>query len=79
MYFWGIPDSKEWATYAHVKEGDLRDQVRRDLGLDDLGYKAPVRPALAVTQAMIDDAVRRVLTEQMQPRGTQRPADYALA
>lgn len=37
-YFWGIPNSKMTGVYAHLKGDDTTDMVRRNLGLDDLGY-----------------------------------------
>lgn len=38
MYFWGIPNSKMIGRYVHLKGDDLTAMVRRNLGLDDLGY-----------------------------------------
>lgn len=41
MYFWGIPDSKEAATYVHLKGDDLTAVARSNMGIDQYGYHVP--------------------------------------
>jgi integrase len=41
MYFWGIPNSKEAATYVHLKGDDLGEVARSNLGIDRYGYNLP--------------------------------------
>lgn len=41
MYFWGIPNSKEVATYVHLTGDDLVEVARHHLGIDQYGYRQP--------------------------------------
>jgi integrase len=62
MYFWGIPDSKEAATYMHLNGDDMATVARSNLGVDAYGYPTPqvdvgaedVNARLALLQAELD-------------------------
>lgn len=75
MYFWGIPNSKMIGRYVHLTGDDLSSMVRRNLGLDDLGYLQHVdagddAAALASILARIQSRMR----SQAAVRGPGQPS-----
>lgn len=73
-YFWGIPNSKQIGRYAHLTGDDTTAMVRRNLGLDDLGYLQHVdagddAAALAAILGRIQNRIR----SQAPVRGPDAP------
>lgn len=67
-FFGWAPGSTEWATYEHLRDSDVRDQVRRDAGLDGLGRLAQADP-----RAALRAAVAAAVAETLRSVGLARP------
>jgi hypothetical protein len=78
-YFGWKPGSRMPSLYTHLALGDLREQVRRDAGLDDHGC---VQPTETVTAAqLMEQAMRLMLSQQQTTKigfqnATPRPPEW---
>lgn len=77
-YFGWSPTSKMPSFYVHLALADMRDRVRRDAGVDDLGYARTVETGDDAAQ--LRALLRRMLTDSDAPNAarTRRPADHEL-
>lgn len=74
MYFWGIPNSKQIGRYVHLKGDDMTAMVRRNLGLDDLGYLQHIDAGDdAAALAAILGRIQNRMRSQAAVRGADTP------
>lgn len=75
-YFGWSPGSNMPSVYVHLAMDDLREQVRRDAGVDDLGYSKAVEQGDKASQlkALLRDFLEEPGPEES--KMTRRPADH---